>query len=267
MKARCLVALAIAMLAPSGGAASARGNIQEVTPGTALPDAAREDARFRHVARSVHEALLIGPCQPDPAPRRAAWRAGENAEVRAFEERIGPGPPRFHWEVARSDVEHRRDSGDLGCSDEADSRLAASHAGMARDRVRLGLQELERMAPGLAALPASAAAPPLPDGAAFRLLVRRLVEHLQPFCVLTTAADNDRIMAPAKAELARFRQRLEGTPYALDFDLAEADGLYERSITVAECGVLGDDPAAAVSRDALDEARRQIAGIAAAAGL
>jgi hypothetical protein len=91
--------------------------------------------------------------------------------------------------------------------------------------------------------------------------VRQLVELLHPLCQITIAADDDQIMAPARAELRRFRLSLR-SPYAENFDLAEADALYERSITSAECTDPGRSPAAVASGNALQETRRQIAGLA-----
>jgi hypothetical protein len=123
---------------------------------------------------------------------------------------------------------------------------------------------MEALVPGLTALPASIAPLPPSRSAGFRSLVRNLVEYLQPLCA---GADSDQILAPARAELARFRQRLQDTPYAAHFDLAQADGLYERSITSAECIDAPPLPPAEASRAALQETRRQIARIAAFARL
>jgi hypothetical protein len=69
-------------------------------------------------------------------------------------------------------------------------------------------------------------------------------------------------MAPARAALRRFRADLH-SPFAENFDLAQADALYERSITSAECAEPGHSPAAVASQSALQEANRQIARLAA----
>jgi len=260
MKMRLLLALAIAMLAPSGCADRTSGNSEA----GAAAGAGREDANFRYLARGVYEALLTESCPPNRTLPRARVLTPEIAAVRAFERRTGSGPARFHVEIARHDIAYRQASGALGCLDDSDRRFAALHVERARDRVRLGLREMETLAPRVTALPASLAALPPSRSAEFRSLVRTAVENLQPLCA---GPDSDRILAPARAELARFRRRLEDTPYALHFDLARADGLYERSITVAECIDAAPRPAAEASRAALQETRGQIARIAAFARL
>lgn len=263
MRASLVFVLAMAMFAPCGCGGGASGNAQaEPAPATRLSDASQAGARFRYLARAVNEALLTESCAPDPALRRATVLAGEYAAVRAFEQRIGSDAPRLHWDVARSDVAYRLASGGLGCWEDSDPRFAARHVEMARDSVRSGLREAEQLAPNLVALPGSTTALPPADSAAFRFLVRRLVEYLQPLCRITEAGGDDPILAPAREELGRLRQRLEGTFYGPHFDLAEADGRYERSITMAECSDSPPIPAAEASRAALQETRRQIARIA-----
>lgn len=75
-----------------------------------------------------------------------------------------------------------------------------------------------------------------PDNAPeFRLAVREAVESSRPACQLSTLASNEFIMAPAKVELSKFRHRLDGGPYAAQFDLAEADADYVQSISQVEC--------------------------------
>ena len=170
---------------------------------------------------------------------------------------------RFHLAVARADVAYRKANGTLGCWSDTDPSFATRHVEMARSTVRSDLAALSAQAPRLTALsfPTQTLLPP--DGAGFRSRVRTLVEFLHPLCQITTAGDNDQIMAPARADVRRLRERLQSSSSAGEFDLAEADALYERSITSAECMQAGESTATATSRNALAETRRQIAPIAA----
>lgn len=231
------------------------------------PAESRDGAVFRYTARSVYEALAMESCEGAPALRRATVLAPEIAAMRAFERRVAAGPARQHLDVARGDIERRRASNGLGCWSDSDPRFAASHVRMARDTATAGLREMERLAPGLAPLPATVSALPPARAGEFRVLARTLFETLNPPCRITTTAPDAQVMAAALAELPPLRRRLEGTPYAAQFAIAEADLLHERSITAFECVEPGDDTAAAASAAVLRETRRQIDRIAAFARL
>ena len=210
------------------------------------------DLRFRFVARQVQEALLMESCPPARAAyRRAVLLAEEIAAAGAFEAGLA-GPARFHWDVARSDIARRQEAGELGCWEDSDPRFARSHVQMARDTIRLGLQELRRLSPTLPPLPDGAATPPA-NAAALRELARNLAQRVDPLC---TGQRSDAFLAPARAELTALRQRLAGTPYALQLELGLADGLYGRGIP--ECISYPPVPQAVATRNALLETRRQI---------
>ena len=126
---------------------------------------------------------------------------------------------------------------------------------MARDSVRLGLDQLRGSAATLPPLPAGAATPP-PNAADFRASIGPLAELLDPMC---SGQGSDAYLAPARAELAGLRQRLAGTPYALQLEFGLADALYGRGIP--ECVDIPRRPDEEATRTALLEARRQIASI------
>ena len=214
-----------------------------------LPD----DVHFRLAARQVQEALLTESCPPRQAAlARAVVLLEEIAAVRAFEAGLA-GPARFHWNVARGDIARRQASGNLGCLSDEDPAFARSHVQMARDSVRLGLQELRSLAHRLPSLTDGAATPP-PNAAIFRERAGELGHRLDPLCA---GQDSDTWLAPARGELASLRQRLAGTPYALQLELGLADALYGRG--VPECAPAPAAGSVSVAtRNTLEEARRQI---------
>jgi hypothetical protein len=69
-------------------------------------------------------------------------------------------------------------------------------------------------------------------------------------------------MAPAKAELSKFRKRLDGGPYAEQFDIAEADAEYVLSVSQVECHTPDSrsDPNK-LRRAALGETVRHVRGL------
>jgi hypothetical protein len=256
MRFRSLLAAAAVLIALSGCDGPRAGNAEA---------GSREAAEFRYVARGIYEALVTESCRPTPALRRAILLADEQAAIHAFEARAG-STARFNLAVARADVGFRQGSNTLGCLDDSDPNFARIHVEAARSRVRSGLVTLEAQTPRLAAGPIPPTLPSPADTAAFRHQVRQLVEMLHPLCQITTEADDDRVTAPARAALSRFRLGLR-SPYAENFDLAQADALYERSITMAECTEAGHSPLAVASRNVLAETNRQIARLAAATRL
>lgn len=95
------------------------------------------------------------------------------------------------------------------------------------------------LAPRLSRPPA-----PLRQGRAEpRFRLRELVAYSRPLCEVSAASPNRAAMAPVVERVARLRDRLNGDD-ALQFDLAEADALHERSRTAAECAEAGAEPPA-----------------------
>lgn len=233
----------------------------------AVFDSSAADAEFRWLAGEVYQALNMESCVPDPALRRAVVLARETGAVRAFERRMTATSLAFHLDVARSDAVHGL-AADSGCWADSDPRFARRHVQMARNQVWSSLARMETLAPALAdSLPMVRAF--APEAAEFRYFVRRLVEASHPRCALSATADNEVIMAPAQAEVSRFKHRLDGTSYAVHYDMAEADVEYDHAISVVDCAEPEPGSTAQLSRDALDHVRRQIvrieAGLAATA--
>lgn len=194
----------------------------------AASDGGRAAAEFRYLARSTYSVAKQESCRPSSVVYAEAL-ADEIAGLREFESTASEGV-RFQLALARADVAH----GAVGCWADDDPRFAERHLSMARDRLTHGLEAMPRFA---SALPES---PPRDDLAAetsveFRFRVKRLIEAVNPQCQLSEGRDDEAILAPSRAALDAFERRLDGTAYALHFDIAEADVLYEQSVTIVEC--------------------------------
>lgn len=211
------------------------------------------------MAAAAYRAINMESCERRPALRRAIVLASEREAVRAFEARMAATPLGFQLAVARGDALYAL-AAEHGCWSDSDPRFSRLHVQMARDQASAGLRRMEELAPALAAsLPMMAM--PAPDRAEFRYSLRSLIEATVAPCPISTRAENDEIMAPAREELRRFKHRLEGTPHAVHYALAEADVAYHWSITSVSCGDPGSGPPADVSRDALASIRRRIAAV------
>lgn len=243
------IALAAAVIATSGcGGSEDRGSIQQAIAAT---------AEFRYEAGEVYENLTMESCEPNPALRRAVVLGSEGEAIRAFERRLRGTPLEFHLAVARNDAT-RRIGVNRGCWADSDPDFARIHVQMARDGVRGGVQRLEALASELAdSLPEMSAR--ADEAVEFRYQARRFLEGFEAPCPMSSRAENVAILAPARAELQRFRQRLDGTAYAIHFDLAWADAAYIWSITEVSCVEPDTGPPAELRREALEEVRRQIA--------
>jgi hypothetical protein len=85
---------------------------------------------------------------------------------------------------------------------------------MARESAQARLGRIPVLAPQVAASPPAGMDAAAPGRAEFRYLVRRLAGAFVRLCRISARAKNDEILAPAQAELSRFRARLEGTSHA-----------------------------------------------------
>jgi hypothetical protein len=221
--------------------------------------AAAAAAEFRFHAKDSYQALNTESCRPDPALRRAVVLAGERRAMRAFEARMASTPLGFQLAIAREDAAYAL-AAEHGCWDDSDPRFARSHVQMALDQASAGLRRMEEMAPALAASLPEATAPEA-DQAALRRRFFQLAEAALGPCPLSTRAGNDEILGPARAELRRLRRRLEGTPYALHYDLAESDAAYHWSVYRVSCVDPASGSPADARRDALASIRRSIAEV------
>lgn len=197
--------------------------------GCAASDADRTAAEFRYLARDTYKAAQQESCRPSSVVYAVAL-ADEIATLRDFEATMGSNGVGFQLSLARADVAHHG----FGCWVDDDPVFAQRHVSMARERLTHGL---DVMAERASTLPAAAPRDGLATAtsAAFRDRVARLIQAVNPQCQLSVRGDNEEIVAPARTVLNTFRRRLDGSDYALHFDIAKADVLYELSVTMVEC--------------------------------
>lgn len=214
-------------------------------------------AEARWIARFIYDDLTQPSCSAPPGFSREAQLVDARAAVAAFEARAAGTGLAFQLAVARADVAYEL-ANVGGCWVDDDIRFAEKHLEMTRGVVEDGLKMLTPfLALPSSALPALSAE----DAAAFRAEVRDLERDIRPMCTITTRGDNDVITAPALAEAARFRQRIAGTPWALDYDLAEEDVVFQQRRVMVDCANPRDEAPDAVSAEMLADTRRRIAAL------
>jgi hypothetical protein len=250
MMARPLLALVLVVLATAGCGG-----------GEADPAALEAAAAFRYNARGIYLALLSESCPPDRALDRPAWVTREDSAMRRFEAQAGSGAVGFQLDVARSDAIYLK----AHCRDESDHVFFQS--AMSEDGVKIGLREMQELAPLVAKLPQKLSEVSAEGGVEFRAIARQLVAINARLCQSDRDVEEEVILAPANAEFGRFRQRLQGSPFAVHFDVAEADIRYERSIWTVDCVEPEVNVAAEVSRRALEGTRRRVKRLRAMAGV
>lgn len=222
---------------------------------TDLAQVARSGDRFRYLAREMYQNISLESCEINFALRRSVVLKNEIEAVTAFEQTNQSGPKAGHLAIAKSDIAYQKATGTLGCWADSDPRFAASHVKMARENVVGSLNELKSFD--------STTIKPLrpidlnqPRAAEFRNLVRSLVAYLNPLC--GGSIRDDAIFAPARAEMDRFRQRLKGSPYDVQFSIAEADERYELSQLVPSCDTSAPESPAELASKVLKKTREDI---------
>ena len=135
---------------------------------------------------------------------------------------------------------------------------ADKHVAMTKETVRSALGRLHAIAPSLhqGAPSGGAVSGNAPE---FRYLARQLVAFTRPQRQLTTTAENEQVMAPARAEITRFRQGLEGTDFADQFDVAQAGVAHELTVTTVVCAAPSQTDPQSISDEAVAIVRRQLA--------
>lgn len=239
-----------------GGAACDAGVKAENAAHPGNQAGAEAGAEFRHVAPRVYHAAASRSCGGGSVDY-AQVLADEIAALRRFEASTDTPNVQFQLSIARSDIER---SGGACWEDGGDPRFAESHIRFARGYLTHGLATL----PGLATdLPVDAPDDPLPPsvGAEFRARVEPLVQAVNPRCQLSGNGDDDAIIAPARLALDAFERRLQGSPYALHFDIAEADVLYLQSVTVVECATPHATSPAVMTTEATQKMNSEIVSI------
>jgi hypothetical protein len=250
MIARPLLALALLLFAIAGCGG-----------GEADPAALEAAAGFRYNARGIYLAILAESCPPDRALDRPAWLTRGDSAMRRFEEQAGSGAVRFQLDVARSDAIYLQ----AHCRDKSNRLFFQSP--MSENHVKIGVREMQELAPLVARLPHKLSEVSPERGVEFRAIARQLVAINSMLCPSDRDVEEEVILAPANAEFRRFRQRLQGSPFAVHFDMAEADIRYDRTITSVDCVQPGVNVAAEVSRRALEETRRRVKRLRAMAGV
>ena len=230
---------------------------QDPAPETAMAISSPVDAEFRDHARLIYDAAVRRSCRASRAADRAASLAAELQRIEAFEARTSDRA-RSQLALARSDSVFGQT--ERTCDDDRDPKWAKSNLESARRDIRNGLEEVERLAPALSfTIPREATV--VPRAAQFRNRVRRLVFRFTfTPCDSSAPPADAKEASPVAAEIAAFERRLEPTPYATHYTLAEADAAYEMSITLVECADLPGDPAQH-RRERLAEVRKEIAEI------
>jgi len=223
-----------------------------------------KEAAFRSQARNMLESLGMPSCATEGlrAPegfRRADLLRPELKAVAAFGESIKGTPAQFHFEAAKADADLEIAKGGHCWAEYNDPAIANRHLKMTQDEVRASLARMRDLSASLSSpLPTSISAT---DGAEFRSRVRSLIETSRPRCRWTVWADNAKISAPARAEVSQLRHRLNGSPYAAHFDIAEADVAFEYSVVQTECDDPGRQAPSHLSAKLLASVRKQVAQI------
>jgi len=216
------------------------------------------DAEVRSIARKIYGDLSRPSCSAPPGFDRKARLGEARAAVTAFEARAAGTGLAFPLAVARADAAYEQ-AHVGGCWVDDDIDFAEMHVEMTRETVEGGL---EMLAPLLTRTPSSSFGPlSAEDSAAFRAEVSDLTRLVRPLCAITTRSDNDAIVAAARAEAARFRQRIEGTPWALHYDLAEEDVVYWNRQVMMDCADPGATAPDVESAEMLADARGRIAAL------
>jgi hypothetical protein len=184
----------------------------------------------------------------------------EYQAVRSFERQTRLTPVQGQLAIASADAAFEQANGENCWMEYSDLVSAEKHVAMTKDEVRDTLERLHAIAPSLhqSAPGDEADSSRAPE---FRYLVRQLVAAARPQCRITTTAENEQVMGPAQAEIARFRQGLDGTAFADQFDVAQADVAYQLSVQMVECSDPSQADAKRVGEAALADVRRQLAVI------
>lgn len=249
------LALAISILCGAGVACDASADGKQAAH-TGNQTSAKDGAVFRYVAREVYGAAASKSCGSGSV-NYAEILAGEIAALRNFEASAETENIRFQLSLARADVELR---GGSCWNDGGDPRFEERHIAFARENLTGGLATLLGLAPGL---PSDAPDDSVPSNisAEFRARIEPLVSAVNPQCQLSRSGEDDAIIAPARLALDAFEGRLQGTPYALHFDIAEADVLYLQSVTMVECAAPRPTRLTVMSAEITDKMNAEIAAI------
>lgn len=216
------------------------------------------EARFRWEAGRVYEELFTPSCGAPASFNRPRLLALSARRIKAFET-SNPAPVRLQLAIAREDAAYEQQV-DGGCFNDSDPWFRKEHLKRSRKEIDFRLNRMEALARDVARF-APRALPRVNRAAEFRYLVRELVDATSPLCRISRLAEDDVVLAPARAEISRFNKRLEGTPLAAHYEIAEADVRFLKLITQVDCADPGPEPVAELQQEYLSSAQQQIAAI------
>lgn len=210
-------------------------------------------AEFRYVARDTYGAAQSRSCEGASVDYATALN-NQIVALRTFEDQARSSVAGFHLALARAEIDETR------CWEDRDPRFAERHVAMARERLAQGLEVLPQLA---SSLPNDALVDSLPAevSAAFRARIVPLIRAINPLCPLSKEAGVEDITRTASARLADFERQIADTAFGMHFSIAEADVLYEQSITLVECGNPSSDDPEQMRTAMENEMKSQIASL------
>lgn len=213
-------------------------------------------AEFRFAVRSMLDSLEKPSCEPPAGFVRGNFLGSQVSAVEALRESLNAAA-RSQFDVADADEKfEQRMSG--GCWAEYNQvKIAERHLEMTRVQVENTLHILRNSAESLTSTGISNAS--ARRGASFRAAVKELIE-IEPECLPTIKASNAVIFARSRKAIESFRRRL-GQNLSRQFDLAQQDVLYKKSITFVECEEPVHTSLMVIRRKILTDTLRQIAKI------
>lgn len=245
MAAAKLLGTAILFLLVTGCATS-RHNISEHT-------------QFRGFAQDTYRILDTPSCVSQATFNRNALLQSELAAIGKFEQDHRGSATEQQLTVAKQDAHYNTRHSEF-CWPDDDILFAQEHVKITRKTVSRNLGQLAKLARHIPHKP-DKNLNHLRDASAFRHHVDILTMLLNPTCPISRKRDNATIMAPALRLANDFKQELAGTPYAIHFDIAEADTLYKRSMVSVECPYASEASPESLSAKSLAAVEKVIAQI------
>lgn len=216
------------------------------------------EAEFRARAHDLYASLNQPSCNVLEGFDRRDHLADEFRAIGQFETLVRATPAWSHLEVAREDAFYRLMRDDRPCWNDPTHVWAEKHLEMTKESVREILPQLEALAPSLRPIRIDGG---LKHAAEFRYLVRRLPFNFSSACSITASVSNEEVMGPASNVVSELERELANTPFADQFEIAEADVAFTSSEMVFECAPPSTASAQQVSLSMESEARRQVAEI------
>jgi hypothetical protein len=192
-------------------------------------------AEFRSLARHMYSSLEQPSCDALKGFDRGDYLKDEADAVRRFEAGVKATPAWGHLVIAREDARYEVERGE-GCWSDPSRSWALRHVEMTKDDVEATLPQLTGLVSALGELSIDLGNEPA-EMAEFRYLARQMLASITPQCQLTasTSVSDKEVLRPASNAVARLKNELANTRFAVHFAIAEADEAYRRSITLVEC--------------------------------